>query len=141
MGWEGEPAPAVGDLRNCHDAFGCARQFSRRLEGTPVESPLVLRSRRWAAVVQARDAMSEPQKRFVYVIRSLKDPTRQYVGRTYDIASRLASHNAGESPYTIKHRPWQIVVLVQFLSEQRAAEFQKFLKSASGRAFTKQYFA
>jgi predicted GIY-YIG superfamily endonuclease len=85
--------------------------------------------------------MSEPQKRFVYVLRSLKDPTRQYVGRTYDVVSRLASHNAGESPKTTKHRPWQVVALVQFLSEERAEEFQKFLKSVSGRAFTKQYFA
>jgi predicted GIY-YIG superfamily endonuclease len=85
--------------------------------------------------------MSEGQRRFVYVLRSITDPDRHYVGRTADIAGRLASHNAGESPQTARHRPWQIVVLVQFVSEQRAADFEKFLKSATGRVFARQHFA
>ena len=123
---------ALGQTAMC-GSYRDGRRKSRRMSSVSV----VTRS---ATVVQSVDAMSEPPKRFVYVLRSLKDPTRQYVGRTYDIASRLASHNAGESPYTTKHRPWQVVALVQFLSEERAEEFQKFLKSASGRVFTKQYF-
>lgn len=83
--------------------------------------------------------MSEGHRRVVYVLRSLTDPDRHYVGRTADIAGRLASHNAGESPHTARHRPWQVVVLVQFVSEPRAAEFEKFLKSASGRSFARQH--
>lgn len=79
-------------------------------------------------------------RRCVYIIRSVRDPERQYIGRTADIASRLASHNAGESPRTARQAPWQIVVLMQFVEERRALEFEKFLKSASGRAFVKQYF-
>jgi putative endonuclease len=79
-------------------------------------------------------------RRCVYIMRSVKDPDRQYIGRTADIASRLASHNAGESPQTARHVPWQVVVLVQFLDERRALDFEKFLKSTSGRAFVKQYF-
>lgn len=85
--------------------------------------------------------MSAEQRRVVYVLRSLVDPDRHYVGRTADLAGRLASHNAGESPQTARHRPWQVVVLVQFVSEQRAADFEKFLKSGSGRAFARQHFA
>jgi predicted GIY-YIG superfamily endonuclease len=85
--------------------------------------------------------MSEAQRRVVYVLRSIPDPDRHYVGRTADIAGRLASHNAGESPQTTRHRPWQVVVLVQFVNEQRAAEFEKFLKSSTGRAFARQHFA
>jgi putative endonuclease len=79
-------------------------------------------------------------RRCVYVMRSMKDRDRQYIGRTADIVSRLASHNAGESPQTARQAPWQVVVLVQFVDEQRALEFEKFLKSASGRAFVRQYF-
>ena len=79
-------------------------------------------------------------RRCVYVIRSLKEPDRQYIGRTADMASRLASHNAGESPQTARQRPWQVVVLVQFLEESRAVAFEKFLKSASGRLFVRQHF-
>ena len=80
-------------------------------------------------------------RRCVYIIRSVRDPDRQYIGRTADIASRLASHNAGESPQTARQAPWQVVVLVQFVDERRALEFEKFLKSTSGRAFVKQYLA
>ena len=84
--------------------------------------------------------MNEGLRRAVYVLRSLADPDRHYVGRTADVAGRLASHNAGDSPHTARHRPWQLVVLVQFVSEPRAAEFERFLKSASGRTFARQYF-
>jgi putative endonuclease len=79
-------------------------------------------------------------RRCVYIMRSAKDPDRQYIGRTADMASRLASHNAGESPHTARHAPWQVVVLVQFVDEQRALAFERFLKSSSGRAFVRQYF-
>ena len=79
-------------------------------------------------------------RRCVYVLRSLKEPDRQYIGRTADMASRLASHNAGDSPQTARQGPWQVVVLVQFLDESRAVAFEKFLKSASGRPFVRQHF-
>jgi hypothetical protein len=36
-------------------------------------------------------------------------------------------------------RPWQIVVLVQFVDERRALAVERFLKSTSGRAFARQY--
>jgi predicted GIY-YIG superfamily endonuclease len=79
-------------------------------------------------------------RRIVYVIRSRKDSTRQYIGRTADLPSRLASHNAGESLQTRNFAPWGIVVSVQFASEELASRFERFLKSGSGRAFTKQFF-
>ena len=93
--------------------------------------------------VQPRPGMynKDAPRRCVYIIRSVKEPDRQYIGRTADVASRLASHNAGESPRTARQAPWQIVVLVQFVDERRALGFEKFLKSTSGRAFVKQYFA
>jgi putative endonuclease len=85
--------------------------------------------------------MNEHPRRFVYVLRSVTRPDRHYVGLTSDIAAGLASHNAGESPSTSRHKPWRVVVLVQFAEEQRAVEFEKFLKSGSGRAFARQHFA
>ena len=85
--------------------------------------------------------MSESPKRFVYVLRSLSHPDRQYVGLTSDIASRLASHNAGESPVTTRHRPWRVMVLVQFVDERRAVAFERFLKSGAGREFARAHFA
>jgi putative endonuclease len=79
-------------------------------------------------------------KRIVYVIRSRKDPGRHYVGLTSDLAARLASHNAGESPHTRTLTPWALVVAVQFASEDAAIRFERFLKSVAGRAFAKRYF-
>ena len=80
------------------------------------------------------------EKRIVYVIRSRKDPDRHYVGLTSDLPSRLASHNAGESPQTRTLIPWALVVSVQFASADAAIRFERFLKSSSGRAFAKHYF-
>ena len=79
-------------------------------------------------------------RRFVYVIRSTTRPDRHYIGRTFDMPSRLASHNAGESPRTCSHRPWRLVVSVAFASEIRAAEFEKYLKSGSGGEFVERHF-
>ena len=85
--------------------------------------------------------MSHAPKRSVYILRSVNDPTRSYVGLTSDIATRVADHNAGACPQTARNRPWRVVVLLQFVDEHRAAHFEKYLKSSSGRAFAQAHFA
>jgi predicted GIY-YIG superfamily endonuclease len=79
--------------------------------------------------------------RFVYILRSDRDLSRHYVGRTADIDNRLEWHNAGPCGYTLQHRPWSIVVSLEFPNERAAARFEKYLKSGSGRAFAKRHFA
>ena len=79
--------------------------------------------------------------RFVYVLRSDRDPSRHYVGRATDVDQRLDWHNAGPCGYTRQHRPWSIVVSLEFPDEPAAAHFEKYLKSGSGRAFAKRHFA
>jgi len=85
--------------------------------------------------------MRNDGKRFVYVLRSVRDPERHYVGLTADVDQRLAWHNAGQSPYTAKLRPWSIVVALEFLNQRLASRFEKYLKSGSGRAFAKRHFS
>jgi len=80
-------------------------------------------------------------KRFVYVLRSVTSPQRPYVGLTSNIATRLASHNAGQNLSTAAHKPWELVVSVEFRTEDAAVRFERYLKSGSGRAFTKRHFA
>ena len=80
-----------------------------------------------------------PPRRFVYLLRSLSLPDRPYVGLTSDVGRRLAAHNAGRSPHTAKCRPWQLAVSVEFPDEARAVRFERYLKSGSGRAFTKRH--
>lgn len=77
-------------------------------------------------------------KRFVYLLRS-KSTTRPYFGLTSDITTRLAAHNAGQNKSTAPFRPWVLVTLIEFSDERKAADFERFLKSGSGRAFAKQH--
>jgi putative endonuclease len=79
--------------------------------------------------------------RFVYVLRSESDPSHHYVGRTKDVDERLRWHNEGPCGYTLQHRPWSILVTLEFPNERAAAHFEKYLKSGSGRAFAKRHFA
>jgi putative endonuclease len=79
--------------------------------------------------------------RFVYVLRSDRDPSHHYVGRTKDVDERLRWHNEGPCGYTVHHRPWSLVVSLEFPDEGTAAHFEKYLKSGSGRAFAKRHFA
>ncbi len=42
----------------------------------------------------------------VYLLESIADPGRRYVGMTAQtIGARLAEHNAGKSIHTNKHKP------------------------------------
>jgi len=72
--------------------------------------------------------------------RSESDPARHYVGLTGNIENRLDWHNAGPSGHTVDHRPWSLVVVLEFLEEQTAVRFERYLKSGSGRAFAKRHF-
>ena len=83
--------------------------------------------------------MSNP-RRFVYILRSDRNPERHYTGVTTDIAQRLRWHNAGQNTDTARDRPWSLVVSIEFNTEQSAWEFERYLKSGSGRAFAKRHF-
>jgi predicted GIY-YIG superfamily endonuclease len=85
--------------------------------------------------------MDGVEKRIVYIIRSAVDPTRHYVGRTSTLQDRLEWHNHGPFGYTVHHRPWSVVVSIEFSNERIAVHFEKYLKSGSGRVFAKRHFA
>ena len=75
---------------------------------------------------------------YVYILRSLKFPERFYVGITTDLRSRLRKHNGGEVSHTSKYAPWVIKTYVGFSDRAQAFQFEKYLKSPSGRAFAKK---
>lgn len=60
------------------------------------------------------------------------------MGRTDNLQERLQRHNAGEVPHTSKFRPWRIKTAVAFTDAVRAGEFERYLKTGSGRAFAKK---
>jgi putative endonuclease len=75
---------------------------------------------------------------YVYILRSLADLDRHYVGVTSDLRARLRAHNSGEVVYISKYAPWAIKTYVAFSDEAQAFAFKKYLKTASGRAFAKK---
>jgi predicted GIY-YIG superfamily endonuclease len=81
-----------------------------------------------------------PPKRTVYILRSLSEPKRPYIGLTHDAPARLADHNAGRCAHTARYRPWRLHVTIELPDEQRALEFERYLKSGSGRAFARRHF-
>lgn len=85
--------------------------------------------------------MKPTGKCYVYVLHSVSAPDRHYVGLTDDILRHLAAHNRGELPQTARHGPWRVHVVMKFGTAEAAAQFERFLKSASGRAFTQMYFS
>jgi putative endonuclease len=76
---------------------------------------------------------------YVYILRSDFESDRFYTGLTEDLRSRIKDHNVGKVPHTAKFRPWSLKVYVAFPDGGRAAQFERYLKSASGRAFVKKH--
>lgn len=72
---------------------------------------------------------------YVYIIRSINHPAQIYVGHTINLRKRLSNHNCGTTEHTAKYKPWELVMYLAFSSEIKAIEFEKYLKSHSGRAF------
>jgi len=77
--------------------------------------------------------------KYVYLIQSMDHPERRYVGLTCNLQKRLTNHNCGGSEHTSKFAPWEIIVAIRFDNDQRAADFERYLKTGSGRAFAKRH--
>ncbi len=81
-----------------------------------------------------------PTTKYVYLLQSISHPGKRYIGRSADYVRRLAGHNAGKSPYTANHRPWEAVLVMRFEDDVRADAFERYLKSGSGHAFAQRHF-
>ena len=70
---------------------------------------------------------------FVYILRCSDE--KWYTGCTQNIDERLRRHNAGEVPATKSRLPVELITYIAFTDKYKAYEFEKYLKSGSGRAF------
>ena len=78
--------------------------------------------------------------KYVYVIRSKTDTKQFYTGIAYNVDARLKDHNSGKSRHTVKYKPWELIVSVGFKESVKAHEFERYIKSGSGRVFSKRHF-
>ncbi|HHE76468.1 MAG TPA: GIY-YIG nuclease family protein [Candidatus Parcubacteria bacterium] len=69
---------------------------------------------------------------YVYVLYS-KKLNKRYIGYCADLKRRLRYHNSGNSKFTSKGVPWNLVFYEAFISKKDAVREEKFLKSGSGR--------
>jgi predicted GIY-YIG superfamily endonuclease len=78
--------------------------------------------------------------RYVYILRSIKNPVKTYVGMTENLKRRLQDHNSGRTAHTSLFCSWKLETYIAFSCEEKAKRFEKYLKHGSGHAFRKRYF-
>ena len=75
---------------------------------------------------------------FVYILRCSNG--RPYIGCTQNIKERLARHRNGRAPTTSRILPVKLISCIIFSNKYVAYNFEKYLKSGSGRAFIERHF-
>ncbi|WP_411768700.1 GIY-YIG nuclease family protein [Winogradskyella sp. A3E31] len=74
----------------------------------------------------------------VYILLCSDDSN--YVGCTNNLEARLDRHRKGQVLSTKNRLPIEIVTYFVFKDKYKAFNFEKYLKSGSGRAFMKKRF-
>jgi putative endonuclease len=77
---------------------------------------------------------------YIYILRSVHQPKQTYIGSTDNLRTRLTQHNSGQSIHTNKFKPWKVAAYVALPDKTVAEEFQRYLKTGSGRSFAKRHF-
>ncbi len=75
---------------------------------------------------------------YVYILESIKDKSH-YIGITKNLLKRLKAHNCGGSNFTNKRKPYKLIWYCAFNNKNKAFQFEKYLKSGSGIAFSKKH--
>jgi len=77
---------------------------------------------------------------YVYILQSQNFPDKFYIGYTHDLKERLQTHNSDHNGYTARYQPWLVKAYFAINSEDKAKDFENYLKSQSGREFIKKHF-
>jgi len=73
---------------------------------------------------------------FVYILQCADSSFD--TGCTNNLEERMIRHNSGLVHFTKDKLPVQLVTYIAFTDKYKAYEFEKYLKSGSGRAFDKK---
>lgn len=71
---------------------------------------------------------------FVYILQSKVDASF-YIGYTENLERRVQQHNNGESAYTSRKMPWDVVYFEEFPEKSDAIKREKFLKAQKNKSF------
>ena len=75
----------------------------------------------------------------MYYVYSLKCKDGYYVGCTDNLKDRLKRHQAGHVTATANRLPVNLDFYLAINDKYKAFEFEKYLKSGSGRSFIKKH--
>lgn len=75
---------------------------------------------------------------YVYILVSLSNPAKFYIGSTTNLERRLEQHNQGTGSYSKQYAPWRIETYTAFANEMLAQSFEAYLKRGSGHAFLRK---
>jgi len=77
--------------------------------------------------------------RFYYVYILLCCDKKPYIGCTDNLKDRIIRHQKGQVPATKNRLPIKLISYFVFSNKYTAFNFEKYLKSGSGRAFMKKH--
>ncbi len=75
---------------------------------------------------------------FVYIL--ICSDKKPYTGCTDNLKERIERHQKGHVPATKNRRPINLFSYIVFQDKYTAFNFEKYLKSGSGRAFINKHF-
>lgn len=77
---------------------------------------------------------------FMHYVYLLKCKDGPYTGCTDNLKERTGRHKKGYVPATKNRRPVELINYFAFNDKYKAFNFEKYLKSGSGRAFINKHF-
>ena len=78
------------------------------------------------------------QFHMVYLLKCSDGTT--YTGCTSNLEQRLKAHRDGQVSYTKTRLPFELITYIAFSDKTKAFQFEKYLKSGSGKAFSNKRF-
>lgn len=76
---------------------------------------------------------------FYYVYFLINKTGKHYIDCTNNLKDRLKRHNNNEITATKYSGPWKLKSCFMFDNKHTAFEFEQYLKTGSGRNFTKKH--
>jgi putative endonuclease len=74
---------------------------------------------------------------YVYILKC--NDNLPYTGFTENLKERFKRHRNGYVPATKPRLPVELIFYCAFINKYKALEFEKYLKSGSGRAFMQKH--
>ena len=74
---------------------------------------------------------------YVYILKC--SDKRTYSGCCFDLKARIERHQKGYVPATKGRLPVKLIFYASFLDKYIAFNFEKYMKTGSGRAFLKKH--